>query len=225
SYDNTIPLFAPREQLKKLIAGIKTDSRAPGEPKDTEGSALFQIYQAFASDEEAQALRAAYASGIAWGDAKQVLFERIDREIAPMREAYEDLIRNPAKIEAILLAGAAKARQRATPFMAELRHAVGLRKLGDQTKATAPKSTKAALPSFKQYREADGQFHFKLVDAQGRLLLQSLGFESPRQAAQTIGLLQKEGASALPGLASQLQALDVDRADVAAALAQLAAGG
>ncbi|MFZ3128808.1 MAG: tryptophan--tRNA ligase [Rhodoferax sp.] len=225
SYDNTIPLFAPREQLKKLIAGIKTDSRAPGEPKDTEGSALFQIYQAFASDEEAQALRTAYANGIAWGDAKQVLFERIDREIAPMREAYEDLIRNPAKIEAILLAGAAKARQRATPFMAELRHAVGLRKLGDQTKAAAPKTTKAALPSFKQYREADGQFHFKLVDAQGRLLLQSLGFESPRQAAQAIGLLQKEGASALPGLASQLQALDVDRSDVAAALAQLAAGG
>ena len=28
SYDNTIPLFAPRDQLKKLIAGIVTDSRA-----------------------------------------------------------------------------------------------------------------------------------------------------------------------------------------------------
>ena len=225
SYDNTIPLFAPREQLKKLIAGIKTDSRAPGEPKDTEGSALFQIYQAFASDEEAQALRSAYANGIAWGDAKQILFERIDREIAPMREAYEDLINHPAKIEAILLAGAAKARQRATPFMAELRHAVGLRKLGDQTKTAAQKATKAALPNFKQYREADGQFRFKLVDAQGRLLLQSLGFESPRQAAQAIGLLQKQGASALPELTSQLEALDVDMADVTAALAQLAAAG
>ena len=30
SYDNTIPLFTPREQLRKLIAGIVTDSRAPG---------------------------------------------------------------------------------------------------------------------------------------------------------------------------------------------------
>ncbi len=49
SYDNTIPLFAPRAELKKLIAGILTDSRAPGEAKDTEGSALFQIYQAFAT--------------------------------------------------------------------------------------------------------------------------------------------------------------------------------
>ena len=36
SYDNHIPLFAPRAQLKKLIDGIVTDSRAPGEPKPTE---------------------------------------------------------------------------------------------------------------------------------------------------------------------------------------------
>ncbi|MFM1979909.1 MAG: hypothetical protein RLZ68_1174, partial [Pseudomonadota bacterium] len=85
SYDNTIPLFAPREQLKKLINGIVTDSKAPGEPKDTNGSALFQIYQAFATEAETATLRQAYADGIAWGDAKHILFERIDREIAPMR--------------------------------------------------------------------------------------------------------------------------------------------
>lgn len=224
SYDNTIPLFAPREQLKKLIAGIVTDSRAPGEAKDTEGSALFQIYQAFASEEESQALRQAYAAGIAWGEAKQILFERIDREIAPMREAYLALINNPAKIEAILLAGAAKARQRATPFMAELRHAVGLRRLGDQAKVAPTKASKSALPSFKQYREADGQFRFKLVDAQGRLLLQSLAFASPKQAAQAIALLQREGAQALPGLADQLAPLDVDTSEVSAALALLTAG-
>ena len=224
SYDNTIPLFAPREQLKKLIAGIVTDSRAPGEPKEPEGSALFQIYQAFASEEEAQALRKAYADGIAWGEAKQVLFERIDREIAPMRAAYEDLINNPAKIETILLAGAAKARQRATPFMAELRHAVGLRRLGEQTKADKRKTVKTALPNFKQYREADGRFYFKLVDAQGNLLLQSLGFASPKEAAQTIAQLQRQGESALTVHASHLQPTVGDARQVVAALALLAAG-
>ena len=72
SYNNTIPLFAPREQLKKLINSITTDSRAPGEPKEVEGSALFQIYQAFASEEETAALRQQYADGIAWGDARLV---------------------------------------------------------------------------------------------------------------------------------------------------------
>ena len=101
SYDNTIGLFAPREQIRKQIAGIVTDSRAPGEPKDTEGSALFQIYQAFATPAETEALRKAYADGIAWGEAKQLLFERIDREIAPMRERYEALVNDPAEIERI----------------------------------------------------------------------------------------------------------------------------
>jgi tryptophanyl-tRNA synthetase len=224
SYDNTIPLFAPREQLKKLIAGIVTDSRLPGEAKDTEGSALFQIYQAFASDEETSALRKAYGDGIAWGDAKQVLFERIDREIAPMRETYLGLINNPAKIEAILMAGAAKARQRATPFMAELRHAVGLRRLSDMAITAPQKVTKAALPSFKQYRETDGQFRFKLVDAQGQLLLQSLGFASPKQVGQAIAALQRDGAPALASLAEQLEPLTVDANTVGAALALLAMG-
>ena len=205
SYDNTIPLFTPREQLKKLIAGIITDSSAPGEPKTVEGSALFQIYQAFASPEEAAALRQAYQDGIAWGDAKQWVFERIDREIAPMREAYLALLNDPAKIESILLAGATKARQIATPFMGQLRHAVGLRDLRAQTVAKVSKSAKGAKPVFKQYREADGKFYFKLVDTDGRLLLQSLGFESPKDAGKTIGQLQTQGASALSALAEKLE--------------------
>lgn len=103
SYDNTIPLFSSREQLKKLIGGILTDSRAPGEAKEVEGSALFQIYQAFATPAETEALRKAYADGIAWGDAKQLLLERVDQVIAPMRAQYEELIHNPARIEATLL--------------------------------------------------------------------------------------------------------------------------
>jgi tryptophanyl-tRNA synthetase len=209
SYDNTIPLFAPREQLKKLIGGIVTDSSAPGEPKTVEGSALFQIYQAFASPEEAAALRQAYQNGIAWGDAKQVVFERIDREIAPMREAYLALMNDPARIESILLAGAAKARQIATPFMGQLRHAVGLRDLRAQVSAKVAKS-KEAKPVFKQYRESDGKFYFKLVDTDGRLLLQSLGFESPKDAGKTIGLLQTQGAAALVGLADKLEPLTAE---------------
>ena len=208
SYDNTIPLFSSREQLKKLIAGIKTDSRAPGEPKDTEGSALFQIYQAFASADETAKLRQAYADGIAWGDAKALLLDRVDQEIAPMRAAYADLMAHPERIEALLLQGATKARAIATPFMAQLRGAVGLRGLGTTTNTDTPKATKAALASFKQYREKDGQFYFKLVDAAGAVLLQSLGFESPKVAGQAIAQLQREGATGIIALHSQLKTLD-----------------
>ena len=206
SYDNTIPLFAPREQLRKLIAGIVTDSRAPGQTKDVEGSALFQIYQAFASASETAGLRRAYADGIGWGDAKQLLFERIDQEVAPLRERYHALLANPNEIETLLQAGAAKARVIATPFMLELRRAVGLRSLASTVSATAKtKPARAATPAFKQYREKDGRFYFKLLGADGHLLLQSLGFDSPKEAAFAIGRLQKEGTDALAGLGEKLQ--------------------
>ena len=224
SYDNTIPLFSSRTELKKLIAGIVTDSREPGQAKQVEGSALFQIYQAFASESETSALRQAYADGIAWGDAKNLLLERIDQDIAPMRAHYQALISDPAKIEALLQAGADKARAVATPLMRELRVAVGLRKLAAPAAVPSKQKTqKAVLSSFKQYREADGQFYFKLLASDGRLLLQSLGFAAPKEAALAIASLQQRGAQALTALAGQLQAVNgVSPEDIAAALQQWA---
>jgi len=222
SYDNTIPLFAPRAELKKLIAGIKTDSRTPGEPKDTEGSALFQIYQAFASADETAALAQAFAQGIAWGEAKDMLFERIDREIGPMRARYEHLIAHPQEVEALLLQGGVKARAVATPFMARLRQAVGLRGLAQSVKITA-KAVKTETASLKQYREADGRFYFKLVDAKGAVLLQSRGLDSPQIAGQSIALLKARGLDALADLQERLEPFDADHAPLRLALQALSA--
>ena len=221
SYDNTIPLFAPAAHMRKQIAGIVTDSKAPGEPKATEGSALLQIYQAFASAQETAAMARAYADGIGWGDAKQMLFERIDREIAPMREHYQSLIDHPAQMDNILLAGADKARQLATPFMRELRHAVGLRALSSGQVVSVTKEVKTALPSFKQYREKDGLFYFKLVDAKGVNLLQSRGFASPKEAGLAIARLQAEGMDGLRALDDVLEPLTEAALEVLVANLQL----
>ena len=220
SYDNTIPLFSSREQLKKLIAGIVTDSNAPGVAKQTEGSALFQMYQAFASAGETATMKQAYADGIAWGDAKHLLFERIDQDVAPMREQYQALMADPTKIEAILQAGASKATALSAPFMSELRHAVGLRKLAVPTSpASKPKAAKTLLPSFKQYREADGQFYFKLLSPEGKLLVQSVGFASGKEAATAIATLQLQGAAAWPAMQNKVQPIsDISLSDVETAL-------
>jgi tryptophanyl-tRNA synthetase len=196
SYDNTIPLFAPREQLRKLIMGILTDSRTPGEPKDPQGSALFQIYQAFATPSETASLGQAYANGIAWGEAKQVLFERLDQEISPMRERYDELMRDPAAIEATLKLGAEKARAVASPFAQRFRNAVGLRSLTTQSKNNKnAKIAKNESIQFKQYRDKDGLFYFKVIDARGQILLQSRSFDSPQAAAVAIAQL-KAGSDA-----------------------------
>jgi tryptophanyl-tRNA synthetase len=197
SYDNTIALFADTATLKKQIMGLLTDSKAPGEPKDTEGSALFQLYQAFTTAEQTAAMRKAFAEGIAWGDAKQQLFAVIDAEIAPMRERYNALMADPARIEAILQAGAVKARAIATPLLRELRHAIGLRNLGSVLPAQSNASyEKPALPVFKQYREKDGKFYFKLSHANGDVLLQSRGFDNPREAGAFLAKIKAEGKAA-----------------------------
>ncbi|HPP96889.1 MAG TPA: tryptophan--tRNA ligase [Ottowia sp.] len=223
SYDNVIALFGPREQLRRQIMSIVTDSRAPGEPKDTEGSALYQIYRAFADDAEAADFARAFADGIGWGDAKQRLFERIDAEMGPMRERYQHLMAHPGEVETLLRRGADKARALATPLMRELRQAVGLRALDAQVVTVrGGDQAKAGLPSFKQYREPDGRFYFKLTGVGGQVLLQSRGFESPRDAGQAVKRLQTEGGAALAALADRLEPVaDTVSPDLADALQAL----
>jgi len=130
SYNNIIPLFADEKKLRKLIMKIKTNSQEPGEPKDTEGSALFDIYKAFATEGEIRDMEKRYADGIAWGEMKQVLFEYINEHIKPARQEYQRLIDDPAMIEQELTKGAEKAREVSVPFLAEIRYAIGIRKLG-----------------------------------------------------------------------------------------------
>jgi len=207
SYDNTIPLFASAAALKKAVLGIVTDSRMPGEPKDADSSNVFQLYRAFASREETAALRAALQEGIGWGEAKQRLFDRIDAELAPQRARYEALIADPAAIEAILQQGAAKARALAMPLLASLRHAVGLRPLlhgeANTGKPDAAGEPVTRPPVFKQYRDADGLFYFKLLAHDGKLLLQSLSHTSPKDAGARIAAIKRDGAAALSHAAGE----------------------
>jgi len=222
SYDNVVPLFeGGAKALKDAIARIKTDSRLPGEPKEPEGQPLVQIFDAFATPAERADFRAALREGLAWGEAKERLFAQIEGQIGPMRAQYEALMAHPERIEAILQQGAAKARALATPFLAELRAAVGLTAFTALPVAGPAVEHKQALPLFKQYRESDGKFYFKLQDADGRLLLQSSGFDSGRDAGQWVARLKREGAEALVELPGQ-RAEGVSEAEVAAALALIA---
>lgn len=184
SYDNAIALFASSKALKDEIFAIVTNSQLPGEPKDTDGSALFALYQAFAGTEETEVMRAAFANGIGWGEAKQRVFERIDRDIAPARARFDALMAAPQEIEAILLQGAADLRPRAQALLKQMRDAVGLRPLAAQ--ATAKKSEKKTKgPRIVQYKEGE-RFNFKLQDGAGRVLLVGPGYSDARTAGAAI---------------------------------------
>lgn len=129
SYGNAIPLFVSEKQLKKHINKIITNLLEPGEPKDPDSSAVFQIWQAFASPEQSREMRNEFARGIAWGEAKKRLFELVNKELAPARARYEELLDAPQEVEAVLQAGARRAREISQPFIAKLRRAVGIRPL------------------------------------------------------------------------------------------------
>ncbi len=199
SYDNVIPLFeGGAKALREAISRIVTDSRLPGEPKETEGSHLVQIYDAFATPAQRQAFRAALHGGLSWGEAKEQLFALIDAEIGPMRARYDALMANPEKIEEILMAGAQRARAIAAPLLARARESVGLRRFQPLAAPVAQAvKAKSTVPAFKQYREADGLFYFKLLAADGTLLLQSTGLSQGREAGQWVSRLKREGAAAL----------------------------
>ncbi|MFQ3256810.1 MAG: tryptophanyl-tRNA synthetase [Porticoccaceae bacterium] len=130
SYGNTIPLFSTEKQLKKHINKIKTNLLEPGEPKNPNDSAVFQIWQAFATAEQTAEMRDAFANGIAWGEAKKQLFELINQQLEEPREKYMALMANSGDVEAILHQGAGKARLHSAELIASLRQAVGLRRLG-----------------------------------------------------------------------------------------------
>jgi len=222
SYDNVIPLFSAPSELKRLIFSIVTDSRAPGEPKDTRESALFQLYQAFAAPEQTAQFAQAWAGGLGWGEAKQQVYELIEHEIAPLRERYHALIARPGEIEDILREGARRLREHhATPFLARLREAVGLRDLSAMSLAASDLPASAPPPApalFKQYRERDGRFYFKLLEG-GQVLLQSHAFTAPQDAGQAIAALKRGELAELPGELGE----GVDAARLRAALAALAA--
>ena len=109
-----------------------------------------------------------------------------------------------------------------------------------RTDRTEPRILAARAPSAQGLARAvfslpPARFHFKLVDGDGRLLLQGDGHASPRDCGQVIARLKREGAAALQEmearavglLGERIGTLGEDLADVqeiASALAQLVEG-
>ncbi|KPG94244.1 tryptophan--tRNA ligase [Pseudomonas sp. RIT-PI-q] len=191
SYDNTIPLFSSAKEMKDAISRIVTDSRAPGEAKDPDNSHLFTLFQAFATPAQSDEFRSELLQGLGWGEAKNRLFQLLDNELGESRERYHQLIERPADLEDILQTGAKKARSVATPFLHELREAVGLRSFVAQAQvATTTKKKAAKAARFVSFREDDGSFRFRLLAADGEQLLLSRHFADGKTAGQVTKQLQ-----------------------------------
>jgi tryptophanyl-tRNA synthetase len=127
SYNNTIPLFLPPKELRKLIMKIVTNSQTIEEPKDPEKCSIFALYKLFANKEQQEELQNKYrAGGMGWGFAKQLLFETLNETISPIRENYFRLINDKAYIDEVLKDGAARASEIVARKMDYIRREIGL---------------------------------------------------------------------------------------------------
>jgi tryptophanyl-tRNA synthetase len=126
SNHNVIPLFAERPELERLVRRIRTDSRAPAEPKDPEGCPVFQLYRHFGRPGEVEELRGRYLSGdIGYAEAKALVVEAVDREIGPRREVFTELRTDRRALDEVLAEGAERAGALATATLDRVRAAIG----------------------------------------------------------------------------------------------------
>ena len=128
SYNNFIPLFSSSDDLRRHVMKIKTDSLEPGVPKPIDCN-LFEIFKAFASDDESTNFKQKLEEGMSWGDAKEELFQLLDSHLSEPRKEYEKLIQDSANLNQELLLGAKRARELSVPFMSEVRSSLGIGKL------------------------------------------------------------------------------------------------
>lgn len=126
SYGNVIPLLESESILKKSIMKIVTNSLEPGDPKDSKDCTIFNLYKNFADETEIKSLQKAYDDGIAWGEAKQLLFNVINTELEPVRSKLEELKEDNDFINDLLSDGAKKARIIAKDKISQIKEVIGI---------------------------------------------------------------------------------------------------
>ena len=126
SYNNTIDLFGEEAEVKKRIMGIKTDSTPVEAPKPVD-TALYSAAQDIAPRARVPGRRPGLArGGKGYGEYKKTLLAAYHETFGQARARYQALEKDPGAVDAILRAGAERARAVAAPVIGRVRKAVGI---------------------------------------------------------------------------------------------------
>ena len=127
SYNNIIPVFATPDEIRKVVAKVKTDSSRVEDPKDPDKCIIYNIYKLLASTDETQALRKRYLDGgLSWKEAKDYLADVVINNFAPARERYNELLKDRTQIDKILKQNANKAKAIAEATLSRVRKTIGI---------------------------------------------------------------------------------------------------
>ena len=127
SYDNTLPLDADADEIRRRLRGMVTDPRKvrrndPGHP---EVCPVFTLHRALAASDAVEAIDADCRSGaLGCVDCKARLATEVEAVLAPMRERRQRV--RPGDVRDILAAGAGQARAEAQATLEEMREAMRL---------------------------------------------------------------------------------------------------
>ena len=116
SYGNTIPLFGTKEEIKKSVMSIVTDSK--GESPEN----VYAIHSFFRDKNELSELYKKNKGN--YKALKEALIDDIEALVAPMRSRRESI--NDAEVRSILEEGAEKAQTIAEAKMKEVRQRIGI---------------------------------------------------------------------------------------------------
>lgn len=118
SYNNTIPLFATHEEIKKCVMSIVTDSSG-GIPEN-----VFAIHKLVRPETELKKIYEEKAGK--YKDLKELLIEDLEKFIAPLREKRKEFEKDIPKVLSMLKEGGEKAKKVASKKMEEVRTKVGV---------------------------------------------------------------------------------------------------
>lgn len=129
SYDNYVPLFAPKKEVEKRIKGIKTDSAGMDDPKNPDTCAVFQILKSFGTPEAVADMKGKLerGKGYGYGHAKMDLIAEHERVFGAKREEYEHYLNTPADLWKKMEAGYGRAKAYAKAVRNRAREALGLK--------------------------------------------------------------------------------------------------
>ncbi len=127
SKNNTIDIFLPEKELKKIInKKLVTDATPLEDPKDPDAATVYHLYQMIAPAEKAAEMHSNLkAGGYGWGHAKKALLEAILERFAQQRERYHYYMEHTEELDEALQIGANKARAVAKETLARVREKVG----------------------------------------------------------------------------------------------------
>ena len=118
SYNNTIPLFAEYEEIKKCVMSIVTDS-GEGIPKN-----VYAIHKLIRPESELEKIYKEKTGK--YKELKELLVEDLEKFIAPLRERRKEFAKDIPNALAILKAGGEKAKKIASLKMEEVREKIGV---------------------------------------------------------------------------------------------------